>query len=240
MRRFLLTGTSLLIALIAAGCASAAPTTTTAAPPTTTASTEPAQTPQATEAGPTGAPNVGAQQFQIVAEESQARFEIGEILAGQDNLVVGVTDQVEGSFQLDLDAPNQVAFQPIRIDAARFVTDSSRRDRAIQRFILEAAAPGSEFIVFEPTQFEGLPQRAEVGAVYEISILGDLTIHDVTQSATFSGQVNVVSEQHIEGQFSTEVRWSDFGISIPQVPRVAGVDEVVLLAFDFVARAPAG
>lgn len=33
---------------------------------------------------------------------------------------------------------------------------------------------------------------------------------------------------------------SDFGSSIPQVPRVAGVDEMVLRGLNFVARASGG
>jgi len=39
----------------------------------------------------------------------------------------------------------------------------------------------------------------------------------------------------LDGTAKTTIKYADFGISIPQVPQVASVDETVDLEIDFVA-----
>jgi predicted RNase H-like HicB family nuclease len=49
--------------------------------------------------------------------------------------------------------------------------------------------------------------------------------------------VTVVSEKQITGTASTSVKYSDFGISIPDVPSVTSVGDTVKLALGFTANA---
>lgn len=179
----------------------------------------------------------GSQHFQIASSASEARFIIGEVLMGQDNTVTGATDQVQGGFDVDLAAPDQVTFEPIVIDATGFVTDENRRDQAIRRFILETASAANASITFTPTAVKGLPSTVEVGQGYPVSIQGNLEIHGVRQPVTFSGTVTATSPSQIVGSFSTSIQRSDFNLNIPSVRLVASVDEQLRLEFDFTAEA---
>lgn len=201
---------------------------------------EPTEPPSATSAGEGAGPSgesAALTEYALVGEESMASFELGEILAGRPNQVVGTTRDVEGEFRLDFTQPAATEFGAITIDANTLITDDDRRNGAIRRFILETGREGNESIVFQPLSADGLPASVEVGATYPLSLSGELTIHGVSSPATFEGEVAVASADRIEGSFETTVRWSDYGLSIPQVPSVADVDEEVKLSLDFVAIA---
>ena len=47
--------------------------------------------------------------------------------------------------------------------------------------------------------------------------------------------VRATSEKRLEGTASSMIRYADWGVSIPQVPCVAGVADQVALHLDFVA-----
>lgn len=47
----------------------------------------------------------------------------------------------------------------------------------------------------------------------------------------------MVSETHLEGFGTTIITYRDFGLSIPEVPQVADVDEEAILEIDCVAAA---
>ncbi len=178
-------------------------------------------------------PGSEASLFQIVQEESEARFSLGEVLRGQPTTVVGTTDQVAGQIALDFEDPAGVRISPVQIEAASFATDQPLRDRAINRFILQSGL--FETITFTPASIAGLPDVVSIGQRYDLLIGGDLTIRDVTRAVTFEVAVTPISESRLEGLASTTIQRADFGLEIPSVPNVAGVDEAVLLELEFVA-----
>jgi hypothetical protein len=49
--------------------------------------------------------------------------------------------------------------------------------------------------------------------------------------------VNAVDDATLQGSGTATIRYADFGISIPQVPMVAGVSDDVKLEIDFTAQA---
>lgn len=191
--------------------------------------TEPAEEP-----APAGAPE-GVAVFQIQAAESEARFVIGEILGGQPNTVIGVNTAVQGEITLDLADPAASQVGTIEIAADRFVTDSNLRNRAINRFILESGA--HPVITFVPNIVTGLPEAAAVGETVQLEITGDLTIREITRPVTFTAEVTLVAGDRLEGSATATIQRADFELTIPQVPRVAGVDEAVVLELDFAALA---
>lgn len=200
---------------------------------TAAATAEPTVTPEPT-ATATAEPNPIT--YQIVADESEVRFSLGEILAGNPTTVVGVTNQVAGEMIVDLNNPGATQLGVIQISAGSLATDNNFRNGSIREFILET--DDFPFITFTPTSIEGLPETAQVGETFTFDIVGDLTIRDITQSVTFTASVTVVSETRLEGSASTTVKRADFNLQIPSVPNVADVDEEVLLEIDFVAAAP--
>lgn len=194
-----------------------------------------AQAPTSAPEGSAGGAG-GQATLQIQPADTEARFIIGEILGGQPNTVIGVNNQVQGQITLDLSNPAASQLGVIEIAADGFVTDSGLRNRAINQFILESGS--YPVISFAPTSISGLPREAEVGMSATLEIGGDLTIRESTQPVTFVAEVTLVAQDRLEGSAKATIQRADFDLTIPQVPRVAGVDEAVVLEFDFVAAAP--
>lgn len=214
-------------------------TSTTAPELTTEPMAEPTDEPvQDATAEPTAttAPVSAPVTFQIVSAESEVRFSLGEVLAGNPTTVVGRTSELAGELLVDLNDLSTAQLGVIQINAATLATDNNFRNGSIREFILQT--DDYPFITFAPTSLTGLPAAAAVGDTITFDIVGDLTIRDVTQSVTFSATVTVVSATQLDGSASTTVNRADFGLEIPSVPNVADVDEEVLLEMDFVAAAP--
>ncbi len=220
---------------------------TEAAPPTEVVATEPAAeapteapaeatiVPEPTVA-PTDAPATGtATTFTIDSAASQVRFQLDEDLRGTRTTVIGATDQVAGQLSLNLADLSQTQVGIIQINARALTTDNNFRNRAIQNEILDTGA--FEFITFTPTGIEGLPASAAVGDTVSFTLVGDLTIRDVTVPATFTVEATAVSATQLTGTATAVVNRADFGLQIPSVPNVANVEEEVELYINFTANA---
>ena len=92
-----------------------------------------------------------------------------------------------------------------------------------------------EFITFVPSEIIGLPSSGSIGDEFQFSIIGDLTIRDITQPVTFDVSVTVLSDQQMEGSASAVINRVDYDLNIPSVPNVANVEEDVELYIDFIA-----
>ncbi len=199
------------------------PAPTATAPPQEEAATEMEEKP------------AGSQTFVIVAQESEARFIINEMLLGQPKTVIGTTNALSGELTVDVANPAASAIGPIQIDTGTFVTDNDNRNRAIRRFILQSNQ--HQFITFNATELTGLPDAVSVGGEIEFEITGDLTVRDITSPVLFIVTMQVVSESELRGTAATIVAREAFELTIPQVPSVANVGEEFIIEFDFVARA---
>ncbi len=210
-----------------------------------TATPEPAATPTE-EAAPASESTTGESAeaetstprlFQIVQEQSEARFLIDEILLGNPNTVIGTTSQVSGEVTVNPADPTQAQISPIQVNARDLTTDDDRRNGAIRRFILQSNQDEYQFIVFQPTVIEGLPESVTIGEPFEFRVTGDLKIRDITNPATFDMTITANSENELSGSGVTTVLRSDYGLNIPSVPSVADVAEEVRLEVDFIATA---
>jgi len=239
---------TLLVGLLVAGCSGAstpAPAATEApmaeAPSATEAVQEDAApTPEAatTDASDAAsAPAVSAITFRFVADGTEARFLIDEVLMGQDKTVVGATPLVEGELTVDPNNPTAVQVGTIRIDASDLTTDDDRRTNRVRNDILKASQEPYRYITFTPTSITGLPATAAAGDSFTFQATGDLTILDITQPVTFEMSVTAVDDATLQGAGAATIRYADFGISIPQVPMVASVADEVKLEIDFTAQA---
>ena len=177
----------------------------------------------------------GSQTFVIVAQESEARFIIDELLLGQPKTVIGTTNSLSGELTVDAANPAASVFGPIQIDAGTFVTDNDNRNGAIRRFILQSNR--HQYITLNVTELTGLPDAVSVGDEIEFEITGDLTVRDITNSVLFIVTMQVVSESELRGTAATIVAREAFEITIPQVQSVANVGEEFIVEVDFVARA---
>lgn len=189
-------------------------------------STSTAATPAASSSGN------GETVYQIVPDESKVSFKVDEVLRGNPAKAVGTTNQVAGEVAINFSKAT-VQLGIIQVDARTLKTDSGMRDRMIKNEILDTNS--YEIITFKPKSITGLPQSAKPGDEISVSITGDLTIRDITQEATFTGKVKLVSMDRLEGNASATVHRSDYKILIPNVPSVANVSDNVLLEIQFVA-----
>ena len=83
----------------------------------------------------------------------------------------------------------------------------------------------------------GLPDSISVGDSVSFTLGGELTIRDVTSPATLTVEATAVSATQIRGTASTIVTRETYGLTIPNVPNVANVEDEVELTIDFVANA---
>ena len=180
----------------------------------------------------------GTQLFQIVPDQSEVRFQMSEMLHGQPNTVIGRTNQVAGSIVIDPARPASSQVGTVRVDARTLVTDSSMRNRVIERAVLQSDQ--FEYIEFKPTALAGLPQSVALDQPFTFRITGDLTIRTVTHPITFDATVTPVSATQMKGTATATIQRADYNLVIPSVPSVADVSEAVQLQIDFVAAATGG
>lgn len=240
-----------IAALVLAACASstlAPPTPTlTEAPPLPTEATAPTATPTEVTAVASPTPTdtatptpagAGERVFVIVGEETEVRFVIGEILNGNPNTVVGVTNGVFGEIVADYANTATAQVRSLSVDLSGLRTDNGFRNRAIHSFILQTGDPNYRTATFVQTAISGLPPSVTIGESYQFQITGNLTIHGVTREVTFEATVTPVSATRLEGTAFTTVRYADFNVAILRLPaEVASVEEEARLEIEFVAIA---
>lgn len=190
------------------------------------------------ETADTATGSTGALTYNIVPDETEARFKIQEVLNGNDTLVIGATNLVEGQIVANYDDPASSTVGPIIVDMSGLQTDNNFRNRAIHDLILTTGQEGNQFAEFTSTSISGMPDAITVGEPFTFQLTGDMNMHGVTRELTFDVTVTPVSESRLEGLASTEILYTDFDINIPRLPpQVASVEENVTLELEFVATA---
>ena len=173
--------------------------------------------------------------YELVPGESGVRFTMDELLRGQPKTVVGVTGLVSGQIALDWADLSTAQVGIIQANARSFFTDDIFRDEALHMFIIDSQT--FPLVRFSPSRIDGLPERIEVGETAVFTLTGDLTIRDITRTATFDGTAVLVSPTRLEGSAAATIRRADFELVIPRVTQVANVDEEFLIEIEFVATA---
>ena len=173
--------------------------------------------------------------FEINQDDSQVSFDLDEDLRGVRTTVLGVTDQVAGQIALDPTDLSTLQVGTIQVNARTLATDNDFRNRAIQNEILDTGS--YEYITFAPTAVSGLPESVAVNETATFTIVGDLTIRNITQQVTFDVTATLVSATELSGTATTTISRQDYDLTIPSVPQVANVDEAVVLTIDFAADA---
>ena len=242
MKRLMVGGLLAGLVLVGGGAAyvwfsggSGEPSTPLAAPLVSTAAIAP--TPSSLDlATSTTEAGAGPVTFEILPVESRATFEIGEVLRGKPQQVVGTTDQVAGQVVIDMADAGKSQLGTIVVNARTLTTGNSFRDRAIRGPILGSADDEFEFIEFVPTSLEGLTGSIAIGTTLAFQVGGELTIKGVTKSVTFTVDVSLVAPDRLEGSATADVLRSDFGLQIPSAPGIVGVTDELSLILDFAAR----
>lgn len=224
---------SLLAALLLVACQGAA-----APAPAPTATLAPAQP---VAAGPAVE---GLRTFAIVPAESRASYIVDEeffaaarekynIDAGQVK-TVGSTQEIAGQLQLNLgDLTAPLGDNRFTVQLNTLESDQTLRDRWIRsngpRF---NDFPVAEFVA---TGVEGAPVSYEEGQEVQFQLVGNLTMRDITQPATFDVTATLQGDT-ITGTAVAQALLSDYGIDPPNFANTLVVGDEFSIEVQFTAR----
>lgn len=203
----------------------------------------PADEPAEAADDPAEAPS-GTRVFVIVPEESRASYIADEEFFGdalpkygipigtQDT--VGSTQAIEGQFTLnwdDLSAP--LGENEFRVDLSTLTSDQRLRDEWLRD-------NGPQFATFPDAIFvaerlENAPTSYTEGEEVTFQMVGQLTIHDVTQPTTFDVTASL-SGDTVTGVAETTILLTDFGIEPPNFINTLTVQNEMGIRVEFTAR----
>lgn len=171
--------------------------------------------------------------YAIVPEESEARYRVQEELASVgETEAVGKTQAIVGQIGFDAEGL-PVACSRFDIDLRTLQSDEAKRDNYLYQNTLEAETfPLATFVLRD---VEGLDAPLADGEEATVTLIGDLTLKDVTKLVAWEATVTREGET-LTGQAATEFEMPEFSIETPSVPVVLSLDETVRLEFDITAR----
>jgi len=164
--------------------------------------------------------------YTVNGEESTAGYVAQEELASVDaNEVVGTTNAIIGSVIFDEDGM-PLECSNFAVDMRTLVTDESRRDNYLRSNTLESDAfPFATFVV---ASVEGIDGGLVEGEATTVQLLGDLTLHGVTQPVTWEAEFTRDGDA-LTGTATTTFVIEDYGMEKPIVGPVVSIgDEIVL------------
>ena len=157
---------------------------------------------------------------------SFAGFRVDEVLAGGigDFTAVGRTADVAGSIEL---SGNVLVAATVEVTMGTLRTDNSSRDSQVRRALGTNDFPQAIFTLVEPVE---LPANMADGETFSGSAHGDLTIKGITDRVTFDLQAQLVDDT-IVAVGSSDVIFSDFGVTVPSAPIVVSVEDHGIMEF---------
>ena len=171
----------------------------------------------------------GAVDLQVEPAVSFAGFRVNEVLGGRigDFTAVGRTADVSGSIELTDTALVAVI---VEVTMSTLRTDNGSRDGQVRRALNTNEFPVATFTLTEPLD---LPAGMAEGEALSGSAHGDLTIKGVTNRATFDLQAQLVGDT-IVAVGSSEVVFSDYGVTAPTAPIVVSVEDHGIMEFQLI------
>lgn len=156
---------------------------------------------------------------------SFAGFRVDEVLSNiGDFTAVGRTAKVSGSIELT-DAALVAA--TVEVQMGTLATDNSFRDGQIYRALNTGDFPLATFTLVEPVE---LPAGMADGEAFSGPAVGDLTVKGTTNRVTFDLDAQLVGDR-IVAVGSSDVVFSDFGVTAPTAPIVVSVEDHGVMEF---------
>ncbi|MEZ4863547.1 MAG: YceI family protein [Caldilineaceae bacterium] len=187
----------------------------------------------------------GARRFVVVPEESKASYIVHEeffagalakygIEAGKQE-VVGSTQEVAGELELKVDDPaNALVSGRFTVNLPSLATTRSLRDGWIRDNALQSNKyPIAEFVA---TAIENAPASYTDGEEVTFQLLGDLTVRDRTQPATFDVTATLTGDT-IKGVATTAMQITDFGFDPPSFANTLTVANDLTIQIELTAKA---
>jgi len=196
------------------------------------------------ETGDAGQQESGLRTFVIVPEQSKASYLVDEeffadalskygIEAGLND-TVGSTQEIEGELQLNLNGLSApLGTNRFTVNLSTLTSDQPLRDR----WIRQNGPRFNEFPVaeFTATAVEDAPATYEEGDEVEFKLIGDLTIREITQPATFDVTAKLEGDT-ITGVATAQLLMTDFGIDPPNFANTLSVEDEFAVQIEFTAE----
>lgn len=230
----------LLVALLAACAPAAAPAAPAAPAPAATPTPAPAQEP----AAPAAELPTGERVYVIDPTASTASYIVEEEFFGlalskygiPAGLVdtVGSTQAIEGRFTLNWsDLSASLGENRFRVDLSTLSSDQPLRDGWMR-------TDGPNFgrypdAVFVANGLEDAPTAYTLGEEVTFRLVGDLTIREITQPATFVVTA-ALNNGTVTGIAEAQVTMSSFGITPPNFANTLTVADEFVIRVEFTAR----
>lgn len=174
--------------------------------------------------------------YRFDKEQSMVKFTIQEDLRGAPFTVIGETNDIRGDVTLAAGTNPMLALGTIIVDVRTFKTDSSQRDGAINRMIIQTGTEGHEYALLTNAKASGLPTTISEGTPFSFTVTGDLMLAGIKKPATFAVTATQTADA-LKGSMNATLKRSDYNLVIPNIPFVANVPDTFTVSADFVAVA---
>ena len=169
--------------------------------------------------------------YNVAPIGNEARYRVFEELASiGHNEVIGKTRDVKGRIVVDANGAIIKDSSKITVNTQTLQTDSKRRDNTLKTQTLETEKFPEVTLV--PVSFDGLTAEIPAGQEKNFTLIGDLTVRNVTKSTKW----DVVARRQgndIVGTAKTVFTLQDFSITKPKALMVLTVADTVHLEYDF-------
>jgi protocatechuate 3,4-dioxygenase beta subunit/polyisoprenoid-binding protein YceI len=189
----------------------------------------------AAAAGGAKAASGGSRTFQIVPEQSEATYQIEEKFADFASMTsaIGVTNLLEGALTINLDAPPSVESLTMTVDLRGLKTGEINRDEKLaDRWLVTNDYP---FAYFTATGIENGPGQYTEGEEISFTLLGDMTIRDITRPMTFDVTAKLAGDT-LTGTATGQLKMTDFGIDPPNLLGFVKVEDEVMITVNFTMK----
>ena len=173
--------------------------------------------------------------YGVVAEGSEVRYRVREQLVGLSfpTAAVGATSAVEGGVAFDGQGRVLSGDSRFTIDLRTLRSDEARRDNYIRRNTLETDRYPT--VTFVPTEARRLSFPLPQSGSVPFELVGDLTVKDATRRVTWEATASFDGPR-VSIRARTAFRFGDFGLRVPRVSVVLGVEDDIKLEADLVLR----
>src|SRR3954468_22132371 len=148
-----------------------------------------------------------------------AGFRVQEVLSNiGNNTAIGRTPDVSGNLTL---AGQSLTAVSMTVDLTSITSDQPRRDGPIQRTLATSTFPTATFQLTQPVS---LPEAPAEGVTYNVTAIGGMTVHGVTQPVSVDLEAQLKNGVIVISG-STPFTFADYGMTAPQAPVVLSVDD---------------
>jgi len=173
----------------------------------------------------------GKQSFEVLGDLSRVGFDAKSTLHDFS----GVSNNVSGSFDVDLSRPQDGISGRITVRSESLTTDLEGRDEAMWEHIGKDEFPTFEFV---PTSF--VAARSDVQAMQlDGHITGRMTIHGVTQDVAMDVKAHVDESRRLVLEGEMPLLLSDYEVVIPGKLGMISTDDEVRIWIALRTRAQA-